>query len=244
MRLFLKLFAVAAFFVVSACIASADTIQLGSYGTGDASLGNANTAIDYAGYTAASTTPSAGVGTSYALAPGLLWATAVTGSTWVGFAPSAGPVGTSNPELGYYTFSTSFTEGSSSLYSGSLSIMADDTVEVFLNGVLVAPFAALGSDYHCADVVPDCLTVDTIVLSNLALLSGVDANTFTFVVQQAGLGPVGGTGDPTGLDFSALLSAVPEPNSLLMLATGMLGCVSAVRHRRRGTPPFSNRSSV
>jgi hypothetical protein len=239
MRLILKLCAVAALSVVCVCVASADTIQLGSYGTADASLGNVNTAIDYAGYSTTSTTPSSGVGTSYALAPGLLWATAVTGSTWVGFAPTAGPVGTSNPNYGYYTFSTSFTAGSPSLYSGSLSIMADDTVAIYLNGVLVVPFAPLGSDYHCADVVPDCLTVDTIALSGLSLLSGPDANTFLFVVQQAGVGPVGGTGDPTGLDFSAVLSAVPEPNSLLMLASGMLGCAAAIfRRRRASTQPL------
>ena len=46
MRLFLKLCAVAAFTCVSAGVASADTIQLGSYGTGDASMGDSNTAVD------------------------------------------------------------------------------------------------------------------------------------------------------------------------------------------------------
>jgi hypothetical protein len=192
--------------------------------------------VDYDGYSATST-PTSGVGTSYALASGTLWQIPVVNSTWVGFAPTAGPVGTSNPNYGYYTFSTSFTAGSTSPYSGTFSIMADDTADVFLNGTLLSSFSALGSDDHCADSGTDCLTVDTFSLSGISLLSGFDANTFTFVVQQAGVGPVGGTGDPTGLDFKATLSAVPEPDSLMLVATGVLGCALAVQRRRRSVAP-------
>src|SRR5580698_9108456 len=120
MKNLLKISALAAVLAASASFASAETIQLGSYATSGSALGNANTALNYAGFQAVSTTPSSGTGTSYFLDPSTpVWNAALPNSTWVGYQPTAGPIGTVNPAFGYYTFTTTFTAASSAPYSGS-----------------------------------------------------------------------------------------------------------------------------
>ena len=73
MKRSLKVNTLAVALIVSSTFVSADTIQLGSFATGASSLGNANTAVNFAGFSSLAT-PSVGTGTSFTLNPSNVWA--------------------------------------------------------------------------------------------------------------------------------------------------------------------------
>lgn len=207
---------VAAVVTLSASLAAhADTLSLGSYGTGTTAPGSVvNSSVTYGAS-----------GATYDISPNGVWAGPLSNSSWVSFNPGTSPTSSGNPTYvapnGTYTYSTTFTATDAT--SGSITVLADDTTDILLNGNIVAS-AGSGQAAHCTVTVPNCLEPVTFALDGSYFVDGL--NTLTFNVDQD-------WHNGTGLDFtgSVQTGVTPEPSSFLLLGTGLLGAAGVLRKR-------------
>jgi PEP-CTERM motif len=206
--------------------ASADTILLGSYGTTSSNPGVSNSAVLY---DPLASTVNSGSTSTFNISPGTAWHAALPNSSYVSFNASTGPTSSLVVPNGDYIYTTTFNLASVNAADvATLSILADDTVAVFLNNVLIQPAAGPmgpGNTYaKCSDVGPNCVTPLTFNFTGLQ----AGLNQLRFDVKQV-------NGASEGLDFSGSIdgpsapSAVPEPFSLMLFGTGMLGLVGLSR---------------
>jgi len=203
--------------------AKADTILLASYGTSAPNPGVDNTATTY---DPSISEVNNGSTATFNISPGSTWHAPVATSSWVSFNPGTGPTSSVVVPNGSYFYDTIFNVSAADAGDTvTLTVMADDTLSVLLNGVQVlasaGPMGPGNSYATCSDVGPNCLTPLTFTFSGLV----AGENDITFDVKQVNL-------VDEGLDFSGSLSdppSIPEPMSLALFGTGLLGFVGLSR---------------
>jgi hypothetical protein len=214
---FLTLFFLTLF---AAEFARADSLTLASVGTAiDAGQSNSN-------------------GDTIAIAPNSLWLAALPGSSWVSFgttgsvsAPGFFVVPNGTDVSFFDVFNVAGTPT-----GGSLSVLADDSATVYLNGTLLATEAArAGNTYAtCSDFGVGCLVSTVINLPASVLQSG--SNTLEFDVAQRngvsfGLDYVGSVIVPATLSVS-----VAEPGIAVLMVLGLVSIGGASFLRKPGQP--------